>query len=135
MIKREEKIEKNIDIFKKVIFHMGGRKDAVFLLGEKTGVQQLDKPITDDEVIEELYEKHVNGNLRVGIYTLRDIEYTDVIVFDIDNKDTKPNDNVRDNTIELVTFLQNLGIEPDVEISQSGKGVHVFIWLKYYHLQ
>ena len=111
---------------------MGGQPRVLFLIDNEKNCRNkycLEKPVTDNAVIDELWEQHANGQMRFGLYTLRDTKYTDVIVFDLDNKDTKPNPHVKEQTEELAAYLDSIEIQHDVEISQSGNGVHVFIWL------
>ncbi|MEL0118551.1 MAG: DnaB-like helicase C-terminal domain-containing protein [Opitutae bacterium] len=136
MIKLSQPRKPSKEIFAKAVSAMGGNTSRVFVIDPTKGtpdkpykdVLTLDKPVNDPAVIDHLWENHVNGPIRVSLYYLRDTKFVDYIAFDIDDKPHDPNPNVKEQTEQVSVLLDELEIEHDVEVSQSGKGTHVFVW-------
>lgn len=75
------------------------------------------KPLTD-----EVIRRHLEGKIRIGTYVVFDGNKTRFLAIDLDKK------TFMDDARVLVTVCRELSLEPLIEISKSGAGVHLWLF-------
>lgn len=76
----------------------------------------------------EAIERHLSGEKCIGFYLLDSDSKVRCSCADLDSKPERPDPDVRDKAERLYFELVNVGCSPLVEISQSGQGVHVWLF-------
>lgn len=76
-----------------------------------------------------LDSEHLSGKRCLGFYLLQADNCVNVTCVDFDNKPDKPDPAIRNKVERTYYALCNLGLSPVVEISASGNGAHVWLFL------
>ncbi len=102
-----------------------GRDDYV-AVGSDTGTrpERLDSPLT----AKRLAAEHLSGLCWLGFYLLSRTNQVSCTCVDFDNKPERPDPDWRRKTRQVVRFLQRHGLHPLIEISQSGRAAHIWLF-------
>lgn len=75
--------------------------------------------------------EHLGGKRCLGFYLMTEKNQVYCSCVDFDNKETSPDDEWTAKTERVYHELKNRGLTPLVEVSQSGKAAHVWIFFDY----
>lgn len=100
---------------------MPGKKDKFFYPPKRDQMGD-DVPLTDEWIL-----KHLNGEIQMGIYPLIDDKYTRWVAMDFDGDEG--GESALEKAIEQSNALAQVGIASYVEISRSGNGAHVWVFV------
>ncbi len=87
--------------------------------------ERLNSPLCVEQIIDD----HLAQQRCLGVYPVRDDASVFFSAADFDDKPTRPDPASREKAAAAVAQLKKLGLHPLVEVSTSGRGVHV--WLFY----
>ena len=104
--------------FETILEYMGGREEYFTV----DCVPQDGRPTLRN------WDDHIQGRKCLGLYTLRSDSTVDATCIDIDNHDGE-NPGWWDQAKAVHSKLESLGLLPALEISSSGNGAHIWIWL------
>lgn len=99
-------------------------RDDVFAVSTTNGMAPEWMPIT----VERLASEHLGGRRCLALYVLREDNHVEVSCLDFDNKVDRPDPTIESSVKAVVQCLRKLGLHPLVERSQSGRGVHVWLF-------
>ena len=122
-----QKNTNNVAIASQLLKRFHGRDDYV-AVGSDTGAspERLDAPLT----AKRLAAEHLSGLCWLGFYLLSCANLVSCTCVDYDNKPERPDPDWRRKTRQVVRFLQRRGLHPLVEVSQSGRAAHVWIFFE-----
>ncbi len=119
--------DKRLAIAKELQKWFRGRTDVVGVSNDHGfAPEQLDEPLSAERVANE----HLAGKHCFAIYLLRTDGNVWFSCLDFDDKQRRPDATIRAKVDSVVACLQQVGIKPLVELSQSGRGVHVWVFFK-----
>jgi hypothetical protein len=105
-----------------------GRKDRI-LIDDGFGhvsIRNVDKPLTAKEIAEE----HLTHAVGYGVLPLLLDGTIHFAAIDFDHKPHNPRPEYREDAAYIAAELESVGLKPLVEISQSGSGVHVWVFFE-----
>lgn len=119
--------DKRLAIAKELQKWFHGRTDVVGVSNDHGfAPEQLDEPLSAERVANE----HLAGKHCFAIYLLRTDGNIWFSCLDFDDKQRRPDATIRAKVDSVVACLQQVGIKPLVELSQSGRGVHVWVFFR-----
>lgn len=105
-------------------FH--GRDDYIAVANTRGfAPEQLSEPLSAKRLLRD----HLKGESCLAFYIMRPDNCVSVSCLDFDDKPERPDPDIRSKVTTVVDCLREHGVEPLVEISQSGRGVHVWLFL------
>ena len=117
----------NVELARQMLDRFTGRDDVVAVLsGDAIGPDWLDAPLTPERFAAE----HLGGQRCLALYLLGEDDKVAVTCLDFDNKPERPDPQIRSKVGNVVRCLRKLGLHPLVEVSHSGRGVHVWLFLQ-----
>jgi hypothetical protein len=102
----------------------GGREDW-YAIGSENGFEPVNNPI-NTETIDSC---HLGNDVCCGFYVLSKDSKVMCACVDFDDHPHNPDPAWRDKAEQLYYYLQNSGLDPLLEISQSGTGAHVWLFM------
>lgn len=102
-----------------------GRRDVVGLDdGDGIRAKRLSDPMSWTDVI----PLHIAKRQCVAVYPVEDDGTVRFTCVDFDNKEHAPDPTIRIRVTKLHNFLVAIGLPPTVEISQGGRGFHLWLF-------
>ncbi len=118
----------NLTVAKLMLRLFQGRADRI-LIDDGLGNVSNRTPLNPLSVVD-IAEGHLVGAVGYGVFPLFCDGTIHFAAVDFDNKPGNPNPKYRENAARVASALEHAGLKPLVEISQSGRGVHVWIFFE-----
>ena len=115
-----------VEITEEILNYFKGREDHCARQEVGQSFRPLERPITDGD----FRQVHLYGDACFGFYLMREDNTVYCTCVDFDNHDDHPDPDWRKKADATFFFLQQQGYEPVMELSQSGKGAHVWLFFE-----